>query len=74
MSKIVIKEEICKGCRYCMLACPRELIHINEDTINNLGYNPAHYVENQQSPCTGCALCAEICPDVLIEVYRDKKR
>lgn len=74
MSKIVIREAGCKGCSYCVLACPRGLISIDQDRINNLGYNPAVFTNNDAAPCTGCALCAEICPEVLIEVYRKKTK
>ncbi len=78
MGKIVIQQEGCKGCAYCVLACPRELIIIDQSRINNLGYNPALFKDNgdnnNKAACTGCALCAEICPEVLIEVYREKKR
>jgi len=73
LGKIMINAEGCKGCRYCSSACPRELIAINTDEINILGYNPARFENNPDKPCVGCALCAEVCPDVLIEVYREKK-
>ncbi|MEW5920818.1 MAG: 4Fe-4S dicluster domain-containing protein [Bacillota bacterium] len=74
MSRITIREEGCKGCSYCVLACKRKLIRIDQDRINNLGYNPAVFSDNNEEPCTGCALCAEICPEVLIEVYRQQGR
>ncbi len=73
LGKIVINHEGCKGCRYCVYSCPRELISINTEQINILGYNPAHFKNNPDKPCVGCSLCAEICPDVMIEVYREKK-
>lgn len=73
MGKIVIYHEGCKGCRYCVESCPRELIYINTEQINILGYNPAHVKDNPEKACVGCSLCAEVCPDVLIEVYREKK-
>ncbi|MGI5876288.1 MAG: 4Fe-4S dicluster domain-containing protein [Dethiobacteria bacterium] len=69
---IVIKEEGCKGCRYCVLSCPRGLIQVDEGVINAMGYNPVIFTNNPDNPCSGCALCAEVCPDVLIEVYREK--
>ncbi len=74
MGKIVIKQEGCKGCAYCVVACPRELIIIDPSRINDLGYNPAVFRDKSEAECTGCALCAEICPEVLIEVYREKRR
>lgn len=74
MGKVVINEEGCKGCAYCVLVCPRALIVIDQDRINDLGYNPAVFNNNRENGCTGCALCAEICPEVLIEVYREKRK
>lgn len=71
--RIVINDEGCKGCKYCVTSCPRELISINTEQINILGYNPARFEDNPDKLCVGCALCAEICPDVLIEVFREKK-
>lgn len=72
MNKITIREEGCKGCAYCVLACKCELIRIDPERINNLGYNPAVFRDGDDKPCTGCALCAEICPEVLIEVFRER--
>ena len=67
MAKIDINRDKCKGCAFCVEACPKELIAI--DTVLNVqGYFPAKYEENDE--CTGCALCAEVCPDVAIEVYK----
>ncbi len=73
MGRITINHEGCKGCRYCVDTCPRDLISINTEQINTLGYNPAQFINNPDKSCVGCTLCAEICPDVLIEVYREKK-
>jgi 2-oxoglutarate ferredoxin oxidoreductase subunit delta len=73
LGNVVIEEESCKGCRYCVITCPRGLIQIDESSINLRGYNPARFRNSEDKPCLGCALCAEICPDVLIEVYREKK-
>ena len=74
MGKIEINQEGCKGCAYCVQACPRDLIVIDENRINNLGYNPAVFKDDNEAVCTGCTLCAEICPEVLIEVYREGKK
>jgi 2-oxoglutarate ferredoxin oxidoreductase subunit delta len=73
LNRIEIRDESCKGCQYCLIFCPRELLQIDKSRINVLGYNPARFVDNPEKPCLGCALCAEICPDALIEVYRKKK-
>jgi len=67
MSKVQFQEERCKGCRLCVLACPKKIIELS-DRINNQGYNVACLKE--EALCTGCALCAEMCPDVVIEVWK----
>ena len=67
VAKIVIDRDKCKGCSFCVEACPKELIVIDTE-LNVQGYLPAKYEDSDK--CTGCALCAEVCPDVAIEVYK----
>lgn len=67
LAKIVIERDRCKGCSFCVDACPKNLITIEEE-LNIQGYLPATIKDNNK--CTGCALCAEVCPDVSIEVYK----
>ncbi|MFQ6015443.1 MAG: 4Fe-4S dicluster domain-containing protein [Anaerolineae bacterium] len=68
MAKIVINEDICKGCELCTTACPKNLVRV-ADHFNVKGYRPAAYVDPEKE-CTGCLLCGKICPDVAIIVYR----
>ena len=70
MPRILIREDMCKGCGLCVAACPRECIKIASH-VNAKGYNPASFVAPEK--CTGCANCAVVCPDVVIEVYREAK-
>lgn len=65
--KIVIDQELCKGCELCISFCPKKLIK-PADKLNAAGYLPAAYQESEE--CTGCASCATVCPEVAIEVYR----
>lgn len=65
--KIVINKELCKGCRYCIMACPNGCIAIDTD-FNCMGYFPAHFEHPER--CTGCAICAQMCPEIAIEVWR----
>ena len=64
---IVILEERCKSCSFCVDTCPLDCISIGTE-INTQGYNPAKFEGN--GTCTGCCLCAEVCPDTAIEVYK----
>ena len=72
MGHIAIEAIRCKGCGRCIVACPKDLIHLSED-LNDRGY---HYVAYEGDPqdCTGCTLCAVNCPDQGIEVWNTKGR
>ncbi len=69
--KVEINRELCKGCEYCVSACPCSVLRIG-DEINRSGYFYA--VVSEPLRCTGCALCAEICPDIAIKVWRKVNR
>ncbi len=71
--KIVIDTEACKGCLFCIEACPRDMIE-KSDKLNLKGYYPARVVDSGENRCTGCALCAVACPEAAIEVYREAKQ
>ncbi|MBI4823196.1 MAG: 4Fe-4S binding protein [Nitrospirae bacterium] len=65
--KILIDRQLCKGCKYCILSCPKGVISI-ERKFNSAGYFPAS--PEHMDRCTGCAMCAEMCPEIAIEVWR----
>jgi len=62
---ITIDRERCKGCKYCVLACPKQVIVIGSE-FNASGYFPAKAECMEQ--CTGCTLCAQMCPEIAIVV------
>lgn len=71
--RITINRELCKGCQLCVSVCPKQLIVVS-DRLNQKGYYPAEFTENESTKdrqCTACATCATICPDLAIEVYRE---
>ena len=68
--KITIDRELCKGCTYCVMNCPKGLIVIDE-TFNALGYYPA--VMTDEEKCTGCRLCAIACPEIAIEIFKEEE-
>ncbi|MCL5022912.1 MAG: ferredoxin family protein [Nitrospirae bacterium] len=67
--KIAIDRELCKGCKYCVLSCPKGVITMDCE-FNASGYFPAAVHDGEK--CTGCALCAQMCPEIAITVWRDE--
>ena len=68
MAKVTFKTDLCKGCGLCVNACPKGILAIAADQINNKGYSPA--VMTDQEKCIGCAFCATMCPDCIITVEK----
>ncbi len=66
MGKITINEERCKGCEFCIDACPYGLIKMSTE-VNHLGYHIAEFVNGDK--CTACKFCGMMCPDFAIDVY-----
>jgi 2-oxoglutarate ferredoxin oxidoreductase subunit delta len=70
MPRVVINENLCKGCELCISVCPRKIIFLS-DTFNARSYHFARTDSNRDDQCTGCTACALICPDVAIEIAGD---
>ncbi len=68
MAHIVIDQDRCKGCEFCITVCPFDLVHMT-DHYNAKGYRPSVFVD-PEGKCTGCTVCAMMCPDIVISVYR----
>lgn len=67
MPKIVVESEYCKGCLFCVEACPKKVIGTTQ-AVNAKGYQ--YVVALNPDACVGCAICATVCPDAAIEVYK----
>lgn len=66
MPKVIVDNNICKGCEMCVAACPKSILALDRLITNNKGYHPAHVTDESQ--CTGCGSCTIMCPDVAIRV------
>lgn len=68
--EIVVIEDRCKGCSFCIEFCPRDVLE--QDT--KLNVRGAHVPRVKDLDlCVGCGVCEEICPDFAIFLV-DKKR
>ena len=65
--EIVIDEEQCKGCGYCVLMCKPECIEMT-DRFTAKGYFLPGFVKPEN--CTACGVCSWMCPAFAIEVYK----
>ena len=68
MKSITFNEELCKGCELCIDACPKKIISLDKDKINQKGYHPASVKD--QDACTACGQCYVICPHVAIKIEK----
>jgi NAD-dependent dihydropyrimidine dehydrogenase PreA subunit len=59
MNRIIISSDECKGCRFCVEACPRNSIALGSH-INTIGYQ---YAEFTAGNCTACGICFNVCPE-----------
>ena len=69
MKKVIFNEERCKSCELCVSVCPKKILRISDDKMNEKGYKPAEIFE--QDKCIGCAFCATICPDAVSYTHLD---
>ncbi len=60
---IVLIEDRCKGCSYCIEFCPRKVFEQGK-RLNKIGVHPPRIKD--RSLCVGCGVCEEICPDFAI--------
>jgi 2-oxoglutarate ferredoxin oxidoreductase subunit delta len=60
---VVILEERCKGCGYCIAFCPRDVLELSPK-YNVKGYHPP--LVKKPDDCVNCHYCETICPDFAI--------
>ncbi len=65
-SEVIIDEQRCKGCGYCVQFCPRGCMVITGDKVNRIGCKQAVFINPER--CNTCGLCSRVCPYWAIEV------
>lgn len=61
--RVVIIEQRCKGCTFCIEYCAREVLAMSE-SFNRKGY---HYPEARKPElCVNCHFCEAVCPEFAI--------
>jgi 2-oxoglutarate ferredoxin oxidoreductase subunit delta len=68
LAKVSFIQEKCKGCKLCVSVCPKHIIKMNDQSLNEKGYHPAEITDMDK--CIGCAFCATVCPDCVIIVEK----
>ena len=69
MAKVTFKTENCKGCGLCVEACPKKILKLDTENLNEKGYSPAAMTDITK--CIACAFCARMCPDCVITVEKE---
>jgi 2-oxoglutarate ferredoxin oxidoreductase subunit delta len=60
---IVIIDDRCKGCNFCVEYCPNNVLVLS-DNFNTKGYHPPYVKETEK--CVDCGFCRMICPEFAI--------
>jgi 2-oxoglutarate ferredoxin oxidoreductase subunit delta len=71
LGKVHILEYRCKGCKYCIEFCPKDVLE--ESTVfNEKGYYPPKV--KQEGLCINCNFCETVCPEFAIYVTELERR
>jgi 2-oxoglutarate ferredoxin oxidoreductase subunit delta len=60
--KVIVIEERCKGCGFCIEFCPKEMLE-ESDVRNKKGYKLPKIKEGMEDECIACHHCEDICPE-----------
>jgi len=67
---IIIQEDLCKGCGYCIEICPVAYLK-DSNKMNKKGYMVPE-IDNT-IVCTFCRKCELICPEIAISIEKEGK-
>jgi len=71
VGKVNILEYRCKGCKYCIEFCPKDVLEESKE-FNEKGYYPP--VVKEQGKCINCNFCETVCPEFAIFVTEQERR
>jgi len=63
--QVYIIPERCKGCRFCINFCPRNVL-VETSDMNAKGYHYPVVAEGKEEACIACQFCSIICPEFAI--------
>jgi 2-oxoglutarate ferredoxin oxidoreductase subunit delta len=66
---ILITEDLCKGCEYCIEICPEKVFKKSEK-MSKRGYSIPEI--NDSNSCTHCKRCELICPEMAITIEEEE--
>ncbi len=66
--KVIIIEERCKGCEFCVVYCPRHVLRMSS-SFNSKGYHPPEVID--ETKCVNCRFCEVLCPEFAIFSVED---
>jgi len=67
--EVVIREDRCKGCGFCIEYCPHHVLVLSE-RYNAKGYHPPEVI--RADLCVNCGFCRMICPEFAIYTYEPR--
>ncbi len=66
--QVVVIEDRCKGCGFCIANCPRQVLRVSS-VFNKKGYHPPEVIE--KTKCVNCHFCEILCPEFAIYSMED---
>ena len=64
MAQLHVNAELCKGCGYCVMSCPKKALSLSGE-MNKAGYD---HVQCDHTKCICCGICYTVCPDMVFEI------